>query len=666
MDRPSLLAAAIAASLFVSASHAADDVLHEVVVTAVPIEGVTGDLTQPTSVLTGDELRVMLAPSLGETLAREPGMSSTFYGPAASRPVIRGLGGDRVRVLADGLAALDVSGLSEDHAVPIEPALAEQIEVVRGPATLLYGSGAAGGIVNIVTTRLHDEPREGVGGVAEARADSALDERATSGRLDAGIGHLLLHVDGAWRETGDYSIPGFAQSRHLREELLATGEMLEAARGHAPNTRTRTKSGGAGLSWIGDRSHLGLAWSGFDSTYGIPLEDGADIEMRQDRLDFAGRLDLDTPFVRAIRLRGLLNAYEHAEVEPDGEVGTRFELDGHELRLMIDQATIGGFEGVFGLQWTDIDLRAAGEEAFVPDSRTRSLALYGFEQRDFGRGSLEFGARLESVDIEPAAATGLPGYDATALNVSAGALWRLGADHRIALNLTRTERHPSAAELYAQGPHAATRQFEIGDPGFDRERALTVDLGLRRSEGVLRYEVATWLNRYDGYIYLAPTGLTAGGAEPLPVYRFAQRDAKFYGFEASLERSVELPGGTLTLGAMADYVRGRLDDGGDLPRMPPLRAGVSLRFDRGVWSFALDAQRAFGQRDVADHERPTDGYTMLNADASCTILRGATRWLVFLRGSNLLDRDARLHSSPLADELPLPGRSVTAGVRLEF
>ncbi len=388
--------------------------------------------------------------------------------------------------------------------------------------------------------------------------------------------------------------------------------------------------------------------------------------MRQDRLDLAGRLDLDTPFVTAIRLRGLLNAYEHAEVEPGGEVGTEFELDGRELRLMIDQATIGGFDGVFGLQWTDIDFHAAGDEAFVPGSRTRSLALYGFEQRDFGRWSLEFGVRLENLDIEPAAATGLSGYDGTALSLSAGALWKLGADHGIALSLTRTERHPSATELYADGPHAATRQFEIGNPDFGRERALTIDLGLRRTAGALRYEIAAWLNRYDGYIYLAPTGLTAGGEEPLPVYRFAQRDAKFYGFEASLERSVNLAGGTLTVGAMADYVRGRLDGGGDLPRMPPLRAGASLRFDRGAWSIAVEAQRAFRQRDVADRERPTDGYTMLNADASCTILRGASRWLLFLRGNNLLDQDARLHSSPLKDELPLPGRGVTAGVRVEF
>ena len=666
MNSTSLVAAAVAASFIVHPSIAADDLLQEVIVTAMPIESATGDLTQPVSVMTGDELRVRVAPSLGETLAQEPGVSSTFYGPAASRPVIRGLGGDRVQVLADGLAALDVSGLSEDHAVAVEPALAEQIEVVRGPATLLYGSGAAGGVVNVVTARLHDERRDDIGGVAEVRGDSALGERAGAGRVDAGLGDFVLHIDGAWRNTDDFSIPGFARSRRLREEVPAAGEEPTEAHGHAPDTGSETKSGGAGLSWIGGHGHLGLAWSGFDSTYGIPLANGAQIEMRQDRLDLDGRIDLGTGLLRALHVRGLVNSYEHAEIGPGCDIGTRFELDGHELRLMLEQATIGGFDGVFGLQWIGIDFGASGEEAFVPGSRTRSLAFYGFEQRDFGRWSVEFGARLERMDIEAEAAAALPDYDGTALSLSAGALLKLGEHHGLALNVTRTERHPTATELYANGPHAATRQFEIGDPGFGRERALTLDLGLRRTEGALRYELAAYLNRYDGYIHLAPAGLVAGGEESLPVFRFAQRDAKFHGFEASIERAIDLGGGTLSLGAAADYVRGRLDGGGDLPRMPPLRAGASLRFDRGAWSVSVDVQHAFRQNDVAAGERPTDGYTMLNADASWSRLAGTKRWLLFLRGHNLLDEDARQHTSPLKDELPLPGRGVAAGIRLEF
>ncbi len=302
----------------------------------------------------------------------------------------------------------------------------------------------------------------------------------------------------------------------------------------------------------------------------------------------------------------------------------------------------------------------------MPGSRTRNLALYGFEQRDFGRWSLEFGARLDRQDIEPDAASALPGYGGTAFSVSAGALWKLGGAHALALNVTRTERHPTATELYANGPHAATRQFEIGDPDFGRERAMTFDLGLRRREGAVRYEIAAYMNRYDGYIYLAPTGRTAGDEEALPVFEFSQRDARFDGFEASLERSVPLAGGALTFGAMADYVRGRLAGSGDLPRIPPLRAGIRLRFERGALGLAIAAQHAFSQRDLAQAERPTDGYTMLNADASYTVERGEQRWLLFLRGNNLLDDDARQHTSPLKDELPLPGRAVAAGVRLEF
>jgi iron complex outermembrane receptor protein len=678
------LAAAIAASLFVPIARAEDDTLHEIVVTAVPIAAATGDLTQPVTLLAGDALRLDLAPSLGETLTRQPGISSTFFGPAASRPVIRGIGGDRVQVLTDGLASLDVSGLSEDHAVAVEPALAQQIEIVRGPATLLYGSGAAGGVVNVVTTRLHERRHEGVSGVVEARGETALDEKALSGRLDAGVGRLQLHVDGSWRDTNDYSIPGFTESRRQRELDIAEGGEPSDERGTVENSWTRTKSGGAGLSYVGDSGMLGVAFSRFDTRYGIPgghehdheeeegeeeheEEGGVSIDMKQERLDLAGRLDLGNGFIDALRLRGFANWYEHAEVEPDGAIGTLFKLDARELRLTLEQATIAGFDGVFGLQWSDVDFYAEGEEAFVPGSQTKTLALFGFEQRDFGRWSAEFGARVERKKIEPDAASALPGYKSTALSLSAGALWKLGEDHGIALNVTRTERHPTSTELYADGPHAATGQYEIGDASFGRERALTFDLGLRRTAGPLRYEISAYLNHFDGYIYLADTGLETPDDEALPVFQFTQRDATFRGFEASVEVPLAVAGGTLTVGAMGDYVRGKLSNGGgDLPRLPPLRVGGSVKYERGPFGIAVEARHAFAQKKIADYELATSGYTMLEADVTYTLELQRSRLLVFLRGRNLLDEDARLHTSPLKEDLPLPGRGVTAGVRLQF
>lgn len=681
MKRLHLPAAAIAASLSAHDTRAHDDTLHEVVVTAVPIAATTGDLTQPVTLLAGDALRLDLAPSLGETLARQPGVSSTFFGPAASRPVIRGISGDRVQVLTDGLASIDASGLSEDHAVSVEPALAQQIEIVRGPATLLYGSGAAGGVVNVVTTRLHDRRQQGVSGVVEARGDSALDEAALSGRVDAGVGRLQLHVDGAWRDTDDYSIPGFAESRRRRELHVAEGEEPGGERGRVENSWSRTKSGGAGLSYVGEGWMLGAAFSRFDSRYGIPAghvhheeeeeeheaAGGPSIDMQQERIDLAARIDLDTTFIEAIRLRGFTNGYEHAEVEPEGGIGTLFDLDARELRLTLDQAPIGGFDGMFGVQWSDVDFTAVGEEAFVPGSKTRSLALFGFEQREFDHWSVEFGARVERKKIDPDAVSGLHGYQGTALSLSGGALWKFGEAHGLALNVTRTERHPTATELYADGPHAATRQYEIGDPGFRREKALTLDLGLRRTEGPVRYEIAVYLNRYDGYIYLSPTGRVAGGDEPLPLFQFAQRDATFRGFEASIEAPITIGGGTLTFGAMADYVRGRLSNGGgDLPRLPPLRVGGSVKIERGPLALAVEARHAFAQEQIADYELPTAGYTMLDADLTYSVTLGESRLLVFLRGQNLLDEDARLHTSPLKDDLPLPGRGITAGVRLGF
>ena len=609
--------------------------LDEVIVTASALGESRMNVVQPTAVLTGEELARQVAPSLGETLSDQPGVSSTYFGPAASRPVIRGLGGDRVQLLVDGNPSLDVSGLSEDHAAALEPSLADQVEIIRGPATLLFGSGAAGGVVNVVTNRIHTVLPDGASGSLELRGDTPLDERAAAGRVDLAAGSLALHFDGAWRETDDASIPG----------------------GIAPNTWTDTHSGAVGASWIGSAGHLGAAYSRYDSDYGIPLEDGAYIALQQRRLDLAGRLELDG-VVEALSLRAAANQYEHAEIAPTGEVGTQFQLDGRELRVAAELGEVLGFKGVAGLQWQDLDFDAAGEEAFVPPSRTRSLALYGFAQRETGDWTTEFGARAENQRIDAAVAE-LPDHDGTALSLSAGALWRMSADWGLALQLTRTERNPSATELYADGPHAATGQFEVGNPGFGSERALTADVGLRRLAGPVRLELNAFYNRYQGFIFLAPAGTVE---DDLPVFEFLQRDARFFGFEAEARLPLHP---RLQLLLSADYVRGEAD-GQDLPRIPPLRLGAGLEFASDAWSATLDLQHAFGQERVAAYEDSSAAYTLLGLDVSYAMQVGRQEWRVFLNGSNLLDEEIRQHTSPLKDSLPLPGRGIAAGVRMAF
>ncbi len=641
-----------------------------IVVSATPLGGDRLSTAQPTSVIAGDDLVLSLAPTIGQTVAAEPGVHSTFFGPGASRPVIRGLGGDRVQVLTDGLATLDASGLSEDHAVAIDPALADQIEVVRGPATLLYGSGAAGGIVNVVTNRLHDRVQDGVEGLVELRGDSVLEERAVAGRVDAGARRLALHLDAVWRKTDDYDIPGFAQSRQLRDQLIAEGEEPSDERGKVENSWSETRSGSAGLSYVGDRWVLGLAWSRHDTEYGIPggheheeepgageeehEEGGVFIDLEQDRVDLALRRD----FANGNRLRvtGALNDYQHAEVEPSGEVGTLYEVDGREVRLALDHALPGGFNGTGGVQWQEVELVATGEEAFVPESRTRTLGAFLFEQRDFERFTLELGARLDRQEIE---GLEVPGYDGTAVNLSAGVIWPLGGGLALVGQLVRSARHPSATELYADGPHAATGQYEIGDPGFDPEVGLQGDVGVRFDGSGISAELRAFVADYDGYLFLSPTGEVE---DELPVYQFLQEDARFYGFEAAA--SFPLGAAGWSLGLSADSVRGRLDQGGDLPRIPPLRLGAELSWQRERLRATLAAHYSFGQDQVAANELPTDAFTMLNAEFSWR--PGSGKTLLFLRGTNLLNEEVRYHTSPLKDEMPLPGRSLAAGVRFSF
>lgn len=637
--------------------------LREIVVTSTPLAEALTSTAQSISVIAGTELALRLAPTLGETVAGEAGVHSTFFGPGASRPVIRGLGGDRVQVLTDGLATLDASGLSEDHAVAIDPALADQVEIVRGPATLLYGTGAAGGIVNVVTNRLRDSLPAQLGGLVELRGDSAYAERALAGRIDAALGRVALHLDAVARETDDYEIPGFSQSPALRGQIVATGGQPDNLRDSVANSWTETFSAGVGATWIGDAWGLGAAYSRHETEYGIPgghgqEEDdgGPSIDLEQDRLD----LDFERSLAGGARLRvsAAANAYQHAELEPTGEVGTLYQVDGREVRLALDHRAPWDFSGTAGIQWQQVELAATGEEAFVPDSRTRILGAFLYEQREFGTWSLELGGRIDRQEVSGA---GLDGYAASAVNLSAGVILSIAGNLQLVGQLARIERHPSATELFANGPHAATGQFEIGSPGFDTERGLQAEAGLRFVDGSRSMDLRAFIVDYAGYLFLAPTG---GELDGLPVFEYRQQGARFHGLEASVTLPLDRDG--WSLGLLADAVRGELDGGGHLPRIPPLRIGAELAYARGAFGAALSARHSFEQDRVAAGELPTDGYTLLDAGFTWRAPWGEGETLVFVRATNLLDEDARVHSSPLKDEVPLAGRSLAVGLRVSF
>jgi len=639
----------------------------EVVVTAVPLP----DPIQPVISLSREDLLTRLAPTLGETLDREVGVSSTWFGPAASRPVIRGLTGSRVTVLTDSVATLDVADVSPDHAVTIEPLLADRIEVVRGPLALFYGSAAAGGVVNVLDNRIPEGlPERSVTGSAEARGDTALGERALVGRLDGGSGHLAWHLDGYTRETDDVEIPGFATADPADRDP-------DEPSGRLRNSASETDGFAGGLSWIGERGFLGVGWSAYDATYGLPgpkeaeegEEEGEDLfpgpflDLEQRRVDLRGEYR-PGGLVESVRVAIGVNDYRHTEVEPNGEPATRFDNDAWQGRLEVRHAAIAGFRGAMGLQYDDRDLSAVGEEAFISPTDTRAVGVFIAEQRQSGRTTLQLGVRVEDLEHTP---TGdLQRYDETALSLAIGAAVELGAGHRLTANLARTERNPAPEELYSNGAHLATRLFEVGllaeDGDADKEVSLNVDLGIERSAGDLRWSVTAFFNDIADYVYLDPTASEEDG---LPVALYRQRDARFWGAEAELESALgEWSGFALSGRLFADYVRAELSGGGDLPRIPPLRAGAGVAARRGPWALSADAIYHAEQDDISTFN--TDAFTLLSVDLVYTQAFAGADWQVFVRGTNLADEEARRSTSFLAAFAPLPGRALQGGLRVAF
>jgi iron complex outermembrane receptor protein len=647
-------------------AHADDpkDRMAEVVVTATALHESSLEVAQPTSVLSGDDLVRDRGTSVGEALAATPGISATYFGPQASRPVIRGQGGERVQVSEDGAESLDVAALSADHAVTIDPLLADRVEVLRGPATLLYGNGAAGGLVNVLVRRVPEQAYDhGIEGAAEIRGNTALGERAAAARIDGGIDGWSFHGDAYARETDDVEVADYALSRAARESGEFSAEEIAATRGRIVNSASSLQGGALGVSRVGEAGFAGIAVSHFDTEYGIPgPEAGVSIDMNQTRFDFNSDWHEPVRGIESTHLRASYNRYEHAELEPGGEVGTQFDQDGLSARLAVDTAELASWRGTFGLQFRDVDFVAEGEEAFVPASVTRNLGVFAYAERPFGRLTLELGGRLEQQEVTTDA--DLPDYDSARASFAGGLVWKFAEAWSSALNVTSTQRHPTSTELFADGPHVAVQRFEIGDATLRPERATTLDLSLRHRGETWGMSLTAFRSDYADYIF---TSLTGEVEDELPVAVYLQADATFTGFEAELELpALPLAGGRLLTTLVTDAVRAELDRGGDLPQIPPLRLGAEVRYSRGPWSTGLAAHHYDSQDRVAPNELPTDSYTLVSADASWRLPLSQRELFVYLRGENLLDEDARRHTSPLKEFAPLPGRSVGAGVRLEF
>ena len=634
----------------------AQAVVEEVHVTGVPINQSPDELAQSVTILREETLDRVRNTNLGETLAGQLGISASYFGAGASRPIIRGLAGPRVRTLEDGIDSMDVSTVSDDHAVSIDPLIAEQIEIFRGPTTLLYGSGAVGGVVNTVTNRIPEFPAEkALQGAFELRGDTVADDRTAAVALDGGARSFAWHFDGLSRDSSDYEIP--------RDPSI--GE----ARDHVANSDLEVESFAAGASWVGADGFFGVAVSNFDSNYGLPghhaeEEPPVRIDLGQTRVDLKGGWAGFEGGLQAINLRIGINDYEHVELEGH-EVGTRFENDAYEARLELMHSPWGRWNGAVGLQFAEREFAAIGEEAFVPPVDTRTLGLFMIEQRELERWQLSLGARLEVLEHEPSSAQ--PVFDDTAASVSVAAIRELGRGYALAFNLAQSERLPVAEELYSNGPHLSTGNVEMGDASIGAETSRHLDIGLRKTEGDLTWTITAFVTDYDDFIYLRDTGLE-DPVHALPIFRFAQQDAELRGLEAEVFTPLtEVGVGELDLRVFADFVEGELDSGMDLPRMPPRRLGARLQYHDERLIVGLEASYYDDQDKIAAFETPTEGYTMVSADLNWSLGReSAAQFEVFVRATNLLDELARRHTSFLKDTLPLPGRNYSAGFRARF
>ena len=689
----SAVAAALALGPALASAQSDDDAHHdidEIIVTATPLSRTVEELAQPTTVLYGNELVKKQSTSVAETISQEPGLSSTYFGPVSSRPVIRGQFGERVRVLSNGLDSLDASALSEDHQVAVDSLIANSIEIIRGPATLLYGSGAAGGLVNVVDTRFVERPLDNAfsGGVALG-ADTAAGRRDGAFRAQFGAGPLVFSADYMARSTDNIEIPGFAESAILRaleeEEGGGEEEEHEEAFGKVENTDSETRTGAVGVSLVGDRGFLGVSFSGFDSEYGVPghhheeeepapgpvppieeEEEFVRIDLEQTRVDVKGGYDIDGNILSGIRFRGAVNDYKHVELE-GAEIGTIFDVQGVDSRLELRHAEWGRLEGAVGIQYKRVDFDAIGDEAFVPASDTERTSLFVFEEFAASEAWIFQGsARYEDQSIT--GATLAESYDRGAFGASIGAIWRPADSIRISANLARTERHPTAAELYSDGPHIAAQRYErgsvtLGNGILSKETSTNLDLTLHGDTGPVEWSITGFINSADDYILLRPTALEI---DELPVYDYAQADVEFTGMEAeALFELYDQGDSHLHLRAFADFVNAEENaSGANLPRIPPRRLGLGLHGGWGGLDASIEATFADDQTDVAENELPTEGYTLLNLNVGYSF--ADTGFYVFLKGTNLLDEDIRQHTSPLKDIVPLPGQSLHAGVRFDF
>ncbi|MFO6430940.1 TonB-dependent receptor [Erythrobacter sp. W302b] len=636
---------------------------------------------------------------IGDLLTKIPGVSATSFAPGSSRPVLRGQQGERVRVLVDGVGTADVSNTSVDHATTIDPITVERIEVLRGPAVLLYGSQAIGGAVNVIDkripTRMPDEDFhfDGFAGI-----DSATNLRTGAGSIDVGVGEsLVFHVDGSWRQTDDFEIGGFQVAPALRADLLADadeeaaeGELEEAAelreaanqRGTVPNSAMESWTINAGLGVILGESTFGASLGWYDTTYGVPTRPGAGhhhgeegeeeggeeegeelvtIGLKQFRADFKGDVFLGDGAFERLKLRVGYSDYTHTEFE-GAEVGTVFDSTSVEARAELVQNTGGTLRGSSGVQYQHRDFFAVGAEAYIPPNLTDQVALFTLQELGTGPFQIEAAGRAEFTKVK-AQTLGIE-RDFDTYSGALGLVYEGIEGIRVGINGSRAERAPSAEELFSDGPHIATQAFEIGDPNLRTETAWGLEAYARGSIGAGTFSLTAFRQWFGNYIFLEETGEEE---DDLPVFQYLQQDADFFGIEADLNYPIiDGEGFRLITDLRASYVEAELADGTAVPRIPPLSLLGALEAQTGAFDVRGEVQWFDKQDRTTAFETPTDSFTLVNALIAWRPLADNQNVTVQLAADNIFDVNGRRHASFTKDFVPLVGRNFRASVRLSF
>ena len=650
----------------------------EIVVTGVRRNA--SDVLGGISVLDQEDLTRQIRPSIGETLARQPGVSSTSFGPTASSPVLRGLSGDRVRVLTDGIGSLDLGSSGPDHAITINPLTAERIEVLRGPSALLFGSSAIGGVVNVIDARIPRHAPDGPVGVdALLNYGSAANERSGNLSVDMPVGgNFVVHGDGSYSKTDDLRTGGHLLSDALREEALASSDpgvrALAALGGKRPNTAGQATDIAGGLAYVDGALNIGVSISHHSARYGVPIRFSLDpaivaeeptLDVHQTRGDVRAEVPL-SGFLSQVRVRGGISKYHHDELEQDGAVASSFFSSGGEGRAELVQTERSGWGGTSGVQYLNRNVRIRGEEKFLPDARQKQSGLFTLQTLVSGPFRLEAGGRVEFSRLTAKADEQIETLAAsrkfTTFSGSLGGSFAVSPGWRTGLSISSSARAPAIDELFANGPHGGSQSFEVGNPDLNPERSLSVEASLHHNIGPVHLTGNLFYSRFSNFIFQTRSGEVE---DDLPVYEFRQGKAKYYGFElsgdAKLGRAIGIDWGS-EFGA--DAVRATIKGFGPAPQIPPFRLLGALTGARGSTDGRVEIERAFAQHRTAPFETSTPGYTLVNASLDWHPMAANPALTLSLQGNNLFDVVARRHSSLLKDYAPLAGRDIRLSARL--